>query len=639
MAVPTLVEEAISGANTAADTNLPLTFASIPADDDLIILEYSQSDPTPATRTWPTGFTEFLSYSAGSGADIHCAWKLASGEGSATYDIDLGDAGDANQNLRGQVWTGVDQTTPINVVGTGKDIDFVNEAESFTVNGVTTTVNDCALVIVTADEGNDCTGITSTGFTQLEHDGTPDSNRFLQIMHGSKAAAGATGDITCQAQFGFLSDASTAMFAIAPPTVADPPGASTGPGIVIGSSSSFIGEGAIGAPDSSGTTTPQSLNVTATITPTMLRTVNKLVNVTASTTRTIVRTVAKAITVTGALTPAIVKSVNKPFAVTATLTATLAAFRQYLKTISATATGTATMARQAGKLVSVTATGTPTIVRSIAHAIAVTATLAPTMRRQTAKAIAVTSSLTPTMVRQVGKLLAVTSSTTSTIRRTTNKAIAVTSTLTATLIATFVPAPGGTTFPQVLNVTSTLSASMSRAVTYARTLAATSTLTPTITRATSKTVATVATLAATLRKSVNKTVTASATLTATMARLRSVVAVLNVTATSTATIQRQIAKSLTANATLAPTVAKGIGKTLGQIVSLVASLVATFQTGATTPRIALLEGSPLLPATLEGSPGVAFLEASPLAVNVLDGSPALSFADGSPAVALLEAAP
>jgi hypothetical protein len=323
MAVPTLVEEAISGANTAADTNLPLTFASIPADDDLIILEYSQSDPTPATRTWPTGFTEFLSYSAGSGADIHCAWKLASGEGSATYDIDLGDAGDANQNLRGQVWTGVDQTTPINVVGTGKDIDFVNEAESFTVNGVTTTVNDCALVIVTADEGNDCTGITSTGFTQLEHDGTPDSNRFLQIMHGSKAAAGATGDITCQAQFGFLSDASTAMFAIAPPTVADPPGASTGPGIVIGSSSSFIGEGAIGAPDSSGTTTPQSLNVTATITPTMLRTVNKLVNVTASTTRTIVRTVAKAITVTGALTPAIVKSVNKPFAVTATLTATL----------------------------------------------------------------------------------------------------------------------------------------------------------------------------------------------------------------------------------------------------------------------------------------------------------------------------
>jgi hypothetical protein len=197
--------------------------------------------------------------------------------------------------------------------------------------------------------------------------------------------------------------------------------------------------------ESGGTTTPQSLNVTATLTPAMLRRVNKLVNVTASTTRTIVRSVSKSLAVTGALTPTIRKSVNKPLAVTSTLTASLVPLKVKTAIVNVTATGTATMRRQVGKLLTVTATGTPAITRVVAHVVAVTATLAPTMRRQTAKALAVTSSLTPTMVRQVGKLLAVTSSTTSTIRRTTNKAIAGTSALTATLIATFVPAPGGTT--------------------------------------------------------------------------------------------------------------------------------------------------------------------------------------------------
>jgi hypothetical protein len=216
MAVPTLVEEVNGGAVTATDTNIPLTFASTPANDNLIILEYTQDSATPATRTWPAGFTEFIAYTPASGGGIYAAWKIASGEGSATYDIDLGDAGDTGQGLRGQVWTGVDQTTPINVTGSGQDIGFKNDTETYSSGSVTTTVADCALVVLSFDSDQNANGATASGFTELEHDGTPDVTRRMHIAHGSRAGAGA-GAVTMTVAGGFFTNMSAILFAIAPP--------------------------------------------------------------------------------------------------------------------------------------------------------------------------------------------------------------------------------------------------------------------------------------------------------------------------------------------------------------------------------------------------------------------------------------
>ena len=215
MAVPTIVEEANGGAITGGDQNIPLTFAATPTNGNLILLEYTQDTTTPATRTWPSGFTEFIGYTPASGGGIYAAWKIAASEGSATYDIDLGDAGDTGQGLRGQVWTGVDQTTPINVTGSGQDIGFKNDTETYSSGSVTTTVADCALVVLSFDSDQNGQGATASGFTELEHDGTPDTTRRMHIAHGSRATAGA-GAVTMTVAGGFFTNMSAILFAIAP---------------------------------------------------------------------------------------------------------------------------------------------------------------------------------------------------------------------------------------------------------------------------------------------------------------------------------------------------------------------------------------------------------------------------------------
>ncbi len=65
--------------DTSNTTATAITFDSTPADGDLILLAKSGG----STYTWPAGFTELSNVSGGQAT----AWKIASGEASATYTV------------------------------------------------------------------------------------------------------------------------------------------------------------------------------------------------------------------------------------------------------------------------------------------------------------------------------------------------------------------------------------------------------------------------------------------------------------------------------------------------------------------------------------------------------------------------
>lgn len=133
------------------DTTMVCTFAGIPQNDEIIMLVYVQTAASPATRTWPTGFTEKFDISNG-GADcwVQMAWKRAASEGGAEYTLTLGDASDNNQGLIGMVYSGA--------VTSGDPFEAIHAGESGfgtpqTVAAITT-LTDLAhhIVIVGAND-------------------------------------------------------------------------------------------------------------------------------------------------------------------------------------------------------------------------------------------------------------------------------------------------------------------------------------------------------------------------------------------------------------------------------------------------------------------------------------------------------
>lgn len=292
------------------------------------------------------------------------------------------------------------------------------------------------------------------------------------------------------------------------------------------------------------TTFNQSLSVTSTVTPTMVRVAGKVLSVTSSLTGTMARAVAKLVSLTASITPSVTKSTGKPFSVTSAITASLTAFRQYLQSLSVTSTGTATAVREVGKVASVTSTGTPTLSRS------------------TGKSLSATSSLTPAVLKATAKPLSATATGTATMSRVMSLALGLTVTGTATLV---------------------------KALSFALTLAATATGT------------------ASMARSVGKAVSATASLTgglvANFVDGGGVIfnQVLSVTVTGTATVTKGISKSLSVTSSVAGSVAKGIAKTLSAVGSVVASLVALF-TPAPSPRVVSVSGSYVLTvASVSGS--------------------------------------
>jgi hypothetical protein len=108
--------------------------------------------------------------------------------------------------------------------------------------------------------------------------------------------------------------------------------------------------------------------------------------------------------VTATMTPTLVRKSRKTLALTATTTTTVA--RKVRRPLPALgAAGTATLARKARKVTAVTVTGTPTLTRKARKVASVTVTGTPSLTRRARKTTPVTVTTTPALVRRVARTL------------------------------------------------------------------------------------------------------------------------------------------------------------------------------------------------------------------------------------------
>lgn len=165
--------------------SLDAVFSSIPTNNDIILLGYAHQGT--ASRTWPSGFTEFANGDGGTGMYVSLAWKRAASEGSATYTLNLGSTADSNQELFG--WTvqgAITSGSPIDVAGTVESAFGIPQ----TVTSITTLTNhDIHFIFVgSSDSGST---LAATGYTLV---GEGEFSRTAAI-YKTFSFAGATGDI------------------------------------------------------------------------------------------------------------------------------------------------------------------------------------------------------------------------------------------------------------------------------------------------------------------------------------------------------------------------------------------------------------------------------------------------------------
>lgn len=169
-------------------SSMSLTFAATPSDDEIILLAYIQTVSGPATRTWPSGFTEIVSalQAGGDSLWLSAAWKKAASESSATYTLTLGDSGDSNQQLIGGCYSGADLTTPFEVVGSTFSGGFGSPQSAPAI----TTLTDNAWHIVIFGSNDQPSTPASSGYT---NDRIHASFARTALIHKAITPAGSTG--------------------------------------------------------------------------------------------------------------------------------------------------------------------------------------------------------------------------------------------------------------------------------------------------------------------------------------------------------------------------------------------------------------------------------------------------------------
>lgn len=169
-------------------TNLGIGFSSTPDDNDIIYLVYTQTAAGPATRTWPSGFTELFS-GGGSGSFISVAWKRASSESSGNYDLNLGDSADNNQVLLGITYKGAATTgDPNETIGTVED----GFGSPLDVSSINTLSNEAFHIIFVGSSDTQGTP-TATGYTL---DAQQDPFFRISVLSKEITTAGATGTVS-----------------------------------------------------------------------------------------------------------------------------------------------------------------------------------------------------------------------------------------------------------------------------------------------------------------------------------------------------------------------------------------------------------------------------------------------------------
>lgn len=174
------------------NTNLVPTLSACTAGN-IVVLEMqtndSATDPAPG---WPSGFTQYIAGAGGDSGHIwyYAAWKQMSG-GETSFTITS--SGTAQRSAVATEWSGVDTTTPIDVVGTVNNFGFTGSGtKSF--NAITTVTNAAVVVAIEILNGGS-TWTQPSGYTNIVAGG---GAGWHYLSYKSEATAGLVtpGDVT-----------------------------------------------------------------------------------------------------------------------------------------------------------------------------------------------------------------------------------------------------------------------------------------------------------------------------------------------------------------------------------------------------------------------------------------------------------
>lgn len=177
--------------NATAATSLAVPHPTGISAGDLLLLWVAVSVAT--VPNLPAGWTSVVSGSSGSSQSPaqRVYYKVATGSETGNQTVTM-----SNSTSRGQMWriSGVDQTTPIDVVGTHTAAAI---GGALTHPGVTTTVTGCqvwAFAMRNATSGTWTTITSPFTMTEALDDGTPYPT--TQVSYLTWSGSGATGTVT-----------------------------------------------------------------------------------------------------------------------------------------------------------------------------------------------------------------------------------------------------------------------------------------------------------------------------------------------------------------------------------------------------------------------------------------------------------
>jgi len=190
---------------------------------DLLLLIVGSDESNSGSWQDISGWNKIVNYNASSSdAALGIYWRLADDSEDST--IAVSQPSGNNDEMFG--WyiriSGVDQTTPIHILGT----PAYSTSKPFTINQVTTTINDCLAFYAVAHDGGDAGAFTPTGagWSEVDEEYSGTGSTDACGTWGTKPMTGIKGDTgsVSMTYTGTADGSSYVQFVVAPSTGAPP---------------------------------------------------------------------------------------------------------------------------------------------------------------------------------------------------------------------------------------------------------------------------------------------------------------------------------------------------------------------------------------------------------------------------------
>lgn len=202
----------------ATATSITLTKPAGVSNDDLLLLLVGNDESNVADWNTLSGWNMSVDYNAtASDAAIAVYWRIATGDASET---DPTPTCSLNELYGWYIRvSGVDTTTPIHLTGT----PAADTTEPYTIDEITTTVDDCLVFYLLAFDGGDGEPFneSGTGWVEVDEQNSGEAGTDASGCWGTKTMSGQglTGDVSVNGD-GNTDGTSSVQFAVAPPSVA-----------------------------------------------------------------------------------------------------------------------------------------------------------------------------------------------------------------------------------------------------------------------------------------------------------------------------------------------------------------------------------------------------------------------------------